>query len=139
MDYSGYVVPICPGSLSCLVFLVMVTVGGTQPSHLLYPQATGLGICPSLGQSVSSLVTFCQSRQKRLLLSPGIDRGMWVWGCRLPSYPPRGGSLTEHSEQKALAPTCLTEPPKRISITSRMQASLASLNFLLEVTNKSLD
>lgn len=98
-EWSSFV-PVCPGSLSRLMFWVLNTVGGADPSPLLSPRATGPGMCPSLSQSVPSLVTVYQSRWKTLLFSTGIDQECG-WSCQLLSYPPHGGSLIENVEQRA--------------------------------------
>lgn len=87
-EWSSFV-PVCPGSLSRLMFWVLNTVGGADPSPLLSPRATGPGMCPSLSQSVPSLVTVCQIDQE------------CGWSCQLLSYPPHGGSLIENVEQRA--------------------------------------
>lgn len=108
--------PVFSESLSLFIFSMVSTLGGTDPSSYLYPQATGIGICPSVGQSVSSLVTFCQSRKvgkdccfPQMLIQ---GSGSGVASCHLIHL--LEGDLTENSEQPEPSVPLMEPPEERI-------------------------
>ena len=123
------VVPVCPGSLSLLIFFVMNILGGTDESPFLYPQATERGIFPSLGQSLSPLVTFCQSRWERFV----AFLRYWSGGC--------GSGVAScclvHLMEGAWQKTQNSQSPWPCWLSLWKVESAASLNFPLEVTKKS--
>lgn len=92
------------------------------------PQTIGIGICPSLDQSVSFLVTFCQSRWRKTTASHRCSSREWGSGAAsCPLTHLMEGSLTENSEQPEPLAPLIEHPEFSISCV---------LNFPLKKTSK---